>query len=94
MKVELSSPALRDLEEILQYIKNKNPTAAGRVRSFIFIALQRISRHPEAAQKVANRPNIRRLPLVQYPYIVYYEVSVESITIVRILHTARRPWTG
>jgi plasmid stabilization system protein ParE len=33
------------------------------------------------------------LPLVQYPYVIYYEVGPEEVTILRILHGARRqPW--
>jgi hypothetical protein len=35
-------------------------------------AFERIANHPEAAECVEQRPQVRRLPLVRYPYVIYY----------------------
>ena len=35
-------------------------------------------------------PGVRRLPLIRYPYVVYYEIGANEVTILRILHGARR----
>ena len=58
-------------------------------------AFDRIARHPEAAERIEQRPAVRRLPLVRYPYVIYYEIGPDAVTVLRILHGARRqPWTG
>jgi len=42
---------------------------------------------------VEQRPSVRRLPLARYPYVIYYEVGGDAVTILRILHGSRRqPW--
>ncbi len=94
MRVEFSALALVELDDILRYIEERNLSAARKLRAFIFLALQRISRFPEAAQRVAERPAVRRLPLVRYPYALYYEIGNDVVTIVRILHTSRAPFVG
>jgi len=57
-------------------------------------AFEHIARYPEATERVEQRPLVRRLPLVRYPYVIYYEIGAEAVTILRILHGARRqPWS-
>ncbi len=52
-----------------------------------------IASHPEGAERVEQRPAVRRLPFARYPYATYYEIGGEAVTILRILHGARRqPW--
>ena len=46
--------------------------------------------YPEASQEVAERPGIRRTPLVRYPYVIYYKLAAGEVTILRVRHTARR----
>lgn len=38
-----------------------------------------------------DEPSIRRLPLVRYPYTVYYRVvaALERVEIARVIHAAR-----
>jgi plasmid stabilization system protein ParE len=60
------------------------------------VAFAHIADLPEAAQAVEQRPDVRRLPLGRYPYVIYYEIGPDAVTILRILrilHGARRqPW--
>ena len=57
-------------------------------------AFDLIARHPLAAKRLEQRPEVRRLPLVRYPYAIYYEVGAEEVTVLRIMHSARRqPWS-
>ena len=37
---------------------------------------------------------MRVLPLMRYPFKVFYRVVGDTVRIVHIRHTARRPWTG
>jgi toxin ParE1/3/4 len=55
--------------------------------------IERIEQFPEGAQEVAERPGVRRVPLVRYPYVIHYRVMQNEIVILRIIHGARRnPW--
>ena len=93
MRLVLARLALDELDEILGYIRERSPTGAKNVEARIRRAFNHISRHPEAAERVEQRPIVRRLPLARYPYVIYYEVSADAVTVLRILHGARRqPW--
>jgi toxin ParE1/3/4 len=49
----------------------------------------RIGRFPESAQEVPERPGVRRVPLVRYPYAIYYKIVLDEVTILRVIHGAR-----
>jgi plasmid stabilization system protein ParE len=38
--------------------------------------------------------NVLAVPLVRYPYIIFYQVAEDRIEILHIRHTARAPWKG
>jgi toxin ParE1/3/4 len=93
MKVTYSRLALAELEDILKRIAAENPAAAVRVRARVDRVIERIAQFPEAAQEVAERPGVRRVPLVRYPYVIHYQVTETEVIILRIIHGARRsPW--
>jgi toxin ParE1/3/4 len=42
---------------------------------------------------VAERPGVRRVPLVRYPYILFYKVLADEVVVLRVVHGARKePW--
>ena len=93
MKVVLSTLALGELDEIVAYIAERSPLGAEHVEARIRRAMEHIGRYPEAAERVEQRPDVRRLSLARYRYVIYYEVGVDTVTVLRILHGARRqPW--
>jgi plasmid stabilization system protein ParE len=93
MRLELSTPALADLDEILGFLSERSQLGAVHVEARLRRAFAHIVDFPEAAQVVEQRPGVRRLPLWRYPYIIYYEVGRDTVTVLRILHGARRqPW--
>jgi addiction module RelE/StbE family toxin len=93
MKVRFSKLALAELETILTRISTNNPSAAARVETRIARIVERIGRFPESAQEVGERPGVRRVPLVRYPYVIFYRIVSGEVVIVRIVHGARRnPW--
>jgi toxin ParE1/3/4 len=94
MRLLLSQLALAELDEILDYLAERSPLGAKHVEMRIRRAFERIADHPEAAERVEQRPGVRRLPLVRYPYVIYYEIGEDAVTVLRILHGARRqPWS-
>lgn len=94
MKLVFSSLAVTELEAILHYIVIKNPDAAARVAARFDEVFDRIALYPDGAQELAQRPGVRRVPLVRYPYVIYYEQMEEVVMILRILHGAQvQPWS-
>jgi len=56
-------------------------------------AVERIARFPEAAPNIAQRSNVRVVPLVRYPYVIHYAIIGSEVIIFRIRHGARQnPW--
>lgn len=93
MKVRLAKLALAELDAILTYIRAENPRAAERFEGRIKRVFERIAQFPKGAQDVENRPGIRRVPLVRYPYVVHYGIVDGEVIILRVIHGARRdPW--
>jgi plasmid stabilization system protein ParE len=93
MKVRLSKLALAELDEILSGIQIENPGAAARLEARISRTFERIAQFPKGAQEVKNRPGVRRVPLVRYPYVIHYRILDGEVVILRIIHGARRdPW--
>jgi plasmid stabilization system protein ParE len=93
MRFVLARPALADLDEILTYLSERSPLGAQHVEARMRRAFAHIANFPEAAERVEQRPEVRRFPLARYPYVIYYEIGPDAVTVLRILHGARQqPW--
>ncbi len=93
MKVRYSNLALAELDAILAGIKAENPNAAASFQARVHRVVERVGQFPEGAQEVAERPSVRRVPLLRYPYVIHYTVGDDEVVILRIVHGARRsPW--
>ncbi len=90
MKLVVSRLARAELDDILAYIGERSPAGAAHIEARLRRAFDHIASRPEAAERVAQRPGVRRFPLVRYPYVVYCEIGANEVTILRILHGARR----
>lgn len=88
MSVVFSRLALAELDEILTYLGQRSPSGAKHVEARILRALAHIGDHPFAAEGLTGRPDVRRLPLSPYPYVIYYEVADDMIN--GLAHSARR----
>jgi plasmid stabilization system protein ParE len=92
MKVSYRARALADLEEISGYLEPRSPVGARNVLRAIRDAVDQIARDPLAAARTSD-PALRVKILGRYRYKIFYEViAPDSIDIVHIRHTARRPW--
>lgn len=85
--VELSGPALRDIDGILLFTRRtwgKGQQAA--YRAAIYRVLDILSRHPEAGRSRDDLfPGCRGLPVEQH-VIYYYQPNDATIVVRRILH--------
>ena len=67
MKVVFTDDALRDLDEILQYISHHYPLIYAPFEKRLRTIVTRIGAWPESAQEVEQRPGIRSVPFIRYP---------------------------
>ena len=85
MKLRFTPRAVANLAEIIDYIHERNPAAAGRVRTAIYDSLQSLILFLTLA-------GARRRITRKYAYLVYYMVNkeAEEIVILNVKHPARR----
>jgi toxin ParE1/3/4 len=91
MKVQYTRRATDDLTAIFSYIVKDNPYAAVRVVERIEAVAAHLEHAPESGSPT-DKPGIRRVSVVTYPYLIFYEILRDEIAIVHIRHGARRPW--
>ncbi|MCW5717240.1 MAG: type II toxin-antitoxin system RelE/ParE family toxin [Bauldia sp.] len=51
-----------------------------------------LGENPFSGTSIRQRPGVRRIPLTRFPFVVIYRVQAESVRILHIRHTSRRPW--
>jgi toxin ParE1/3/4 len=93
MKVEYTNQALTDLRKISADSRAFGETVVAAVETRIRAVIAHVAKHPEAATLIADRPGMRVVPLIRYPYKIFYRVLENRVRILHIRHTARRPWT-
>ena len=90
MKVVYAERAKVDIGDIHDAIAVENPRAARRVEDRIRKACDGLSDFPYIAA-ATDEPGVFRLPLVRYPYTIFYRIDAtrNQIEIARIVHSRR-----
>jgi len=91
VRIRYTVRARADLAEIRSYLLERNPRAAAAVMAAIRQRISWLADFPLMAPET-DEPGVRALPLVRYPYRVYYDVAGEEVRILHIRHTRRQPW--
>ena len=94
MRVEYTNRALADLRKISADSRAFGDVITAALEARIRKVVARIAEHPETAAPVVERPGMRVVPLVRYPYKIFYRVLEDRVKILHIRHTARKPWTA
>jgi toxin ParE1/3/4 len=95
MKVEYSNRAVADLDEISARSRRMfGDRVAQALEARIRAVIGRISEDPLSAPELEQRPGVRVVPLVRYPFKIFYRVLEDRVRIQHIRHSARRPWEG
>ena len=93
MRIVYTDEALANLDETLQYITSHYPAVHALFERRLRLIEARICAWPESARKVAERPDVRVVPFIRYPYKLFYRIENDRIEILHIHHAARRaPW--
>jgi toxin ParE1/3/4 len=90
MKVVYTDEALRDLDDVLTFLALNYPTISRLFLSRLNAIERRISRWPKSAQEVEQRPGVRVVPFIQYPYKIFYRITEERVEILHLHHAARQ----
>lgn len=90
MKVIYSDHARLDIAGIYDHIAQHSTVSAQRVEDEIRRTCEGLGDFPFASAET-DQPNIRRVPLVIYPYAVFFRVNAEKqvVEIARVIHSAR-----
>jgi addiction module RelE/StbE family toxin len=73
MKVRFTPQAREDIDTIYRTIARSNPDAAQRVEDLIRSKIQQLQLFPRTGSRT-RVANIRRLPLVMWPYTIFYRM--------------------
>lgn len=92
MKIRYRPTALEQLDRIHDYIATNSERAAHRVISQIKHSIDLLAQLPNSGRP-SEVIGIRELPIVRYPYIVFYTVDVDAgeVIILRVRHTSQDP---
>ena len=89
-RLRFSRRAEADLRSILQFIAEERPEAARRVVGAIERAVWILVDHPQSGRPT-DLPGVRVLTVPRLPFRVFYLLEPDSVTILHVRHTARRP---
>jgi plasmid stabilization system protein ParE len=89
MRVTFTEAARADLNDILAYVRQHYPFVVLALEKRIRDVVARVARRPESARRVRGRAEVRVVPLLRYPYRVFYRITPDGIEIIHIHHTAR-----
>jgi addiction module RelE/StbE family toxin len=88
MKVGYAPRARNDIDEIAEYIQKDNPRAATAVVRQLRATGRLLERHPELGRGT-QQPSVRVIRAGRYPYLMYYRVGDEQVTIIHVRHGSR-----
>ncbi|WP_398484632.1 type II toxin-antitoxin system RelE/ParE family toxin [Tardiphaga sp.] len=91
MKLRWSQTARNELDDIFVYLKAQSPSAAKSVAIRIIQRARLLTSFPFSGHPTAT-PGVRRVSIVNYPYVVLYMIdhASEEVVIRNVRHTARK----
>ena len=87
MRVVWSPAALDEIERIYRYIATFNPAAAAALAEALLTQGDGLVNFPHRGRPVGD--NLREIMPV-YPYLIRYEVTGDTVQILRVRHGMRR----
>jgi toxin ParE1/3/4 len=90
MNLRFTPRAVENIASIADYLRDRNPIAAQRVRAAIFESLQNLVLFPLVG-RLQQTEGVRKFVTRRYGYLVYYTVdeTAEEIVILSIRHSAQ-----
>ena len=92
--VRWTAAARADLNEILAYTDANYPRLTTNVELRIRAVILRVARLPRSARRVGRHSDIRVVPVLRYPFRIFYRVIGDDVEILHIHHTSREQGIG
>jgi toxin ParE1/3/4 len=91
MQIRWLDRAEADLDELFEYLLDRNPRAARRILQAIRDQVTLLADQPGLGRP-GRVPDTRELVIRRTPYIVAYTVDrlIDAVIVLRVLHGARR----
>lgn len=89
MRVDGRATAREDLLDIADYIDIDDPVAAVGVLETVELHVAMLAEHPRMGRPGRVR-NTRELVINRTPYVVAYRIEADAVTILRVMHGARK----
>ncbi len=89
MKVQLLSPANKELVEAIEYYNYQLPGLGFRLFNEVSASIERITLLPEAWTKIGKYT--RRCLLKGFPYAIFYVIEENGIVVTAIANLHRNP---
>jgi toxin ParE1/3/4 len=89
MRVRYTPQARRDIGRIYAYLNKRSPSGALNVSA----AIQFIVERPKASERTDD-PKVRVKVVRRYRYKIFYRITEDTVEILHVRHTSRRPWKG
>jgi toxin ParE1/3/4 len=89
MRVKWLRRALRNIDQVGQYIADDDPAATERTVRHIRRSVERLAEHPYLGRP-GRIVGTRELIVPGTPYIVPYRVRGRTVEVLRVLHGAQR----
>lgn len=90
MRLRFTETASNDLDIIVAFITTNYPGIVTAFEQRLRQSLARIERWPAGAQRAASRTDVRVVPLIRYPYKIFYRIGPDAVDILHIHHAARQ----
>ena len=88
VKVSFAPRARNDLAEIHSWLAERSATAATSVIAAIRTTANLIGEYPRIGRET-NIDRVKLLPVVRYPYLVYYTLEPDEVVVIHVRHGAR-----
>jgi toxin ParE1/3/4 len=89
MNVRWTKPALRDLEDIGDFIAGDNALAAAKTVAAILDQAEALATHPHLG-RAGRIAGTREFVVAHTPFVVPYRVVGDDVQILAVFHGARR----
>ncbi len=89
MKLRIAPRARADLLAIRAYLLVQHPEAARKVMQEIIRKLRRLEIFPESGAPTEIEA-VRVVPIVTYPYLIFYRVEDAEIIVQHVRHSSRQ----
>ena len=88
MRIRWTTNAANDLAQIVERIREHNPSAAQRVARTIYNGVADLRTSPNRG-RTGTAENTRELVFAPWPYIVVYEIIEDRVHVLRIRHASQ-----